>query len=144
MYSISKSHEFDAGHRLSKGYVGKCANFHGHRYRVDLELESSELDDFDMVFDFGSLKLFWDWVDQTFDHKTILYQGDSAYPAFLDILENLGDANGAGLVLVSDNPTAEVLAKLFLEKAKEQGFGEFVSSVTVWETPTSYAMVYND
>jgi 6-pyruvoyltetrahydropterin/6-carboxytetrahydropterin synthase len=54
MWTLRKEVEFDAAHRLP-GHQGKCANLHGHRWKVTFEVDSEELNDMDMVVDFGTL-----------------------------------------------------------------------------------------
>jgi len=44
---------------------------------------------------------------------------------------------GEPVFVVETNPTAEGIARLIFDVARQQGLP--VSRVTVWETPTSYA-----
>lgn len=131
---ISKEFGFDAGHRLSKGYDGKCANPHGHRYTVRVEL-TGPMNGVGMVRDFNELKEFKQLVDETFDHKFLMYRGDEHAEAMIELW---GDD---AVVELDDNPTAEFLAKTLLAMTQEFDWGELVSAVTVWETPTSFARV---
>ena len=55
MYKVSKAIEFCYGHRLLN-YDGKCRHLHGHNARAEIELNSEELDDRGMVFDFSDIK----------------------------------------------------------------------------------------
>ena len=59
MYSLSTEHSFDAAHFLS-GYVGKCKNIHGHRWRVVVEVRAEQLKEDTqqrgMCVDFSELK----------------------------------------------------------------------------------------
>ena len=59
MYYIRSECSFDSAHFL-KGYIGKCSNLHGHRWRVVVELAAEELSEEEqtrgMVLDFGDLK----------------------------------------------------------------------------------------
>ena len=59
MFILKAESEFDSAHFLS-GYEGKCANIHGHRWRVIVEVQSEELHiggQLDgMVIDFGDIK----------------------------------------------------------------------------------------
>jgi 6-pyruvoyltetrahydropterin/6-carboxytetrahydropterin synthase len=61
---ITKTLSFDSAHMLSN-YEGKCANLHGHTYRVtvsiDTELETSS----HMVMDYNEIKKVFDAVDHT-------------------------------------------------------------------------------
>ena len=133
---ISKTFEFDAGHRLSKGYVGNCSRPHGHRYKVELELSSTKLDRFDMIVDFNELKPFKQWLDSTFDHKFMIWVDDK-------VREELEMLFGAeAIVSMEQNPTAEHIAIVILAAAMQwPEWGSFVTAVTVWETPNSFARV---
>ena len=42
MYILKTEHSFDSAHFLA-GYEGKCANIHGHRWRVEIEVQAEEL-----------------------------------------------------------------------------------------------------
>ena len=42
MFTLKSEHSFDAAHFLS-GYKGKCSNIHGHRWRVTVDINSTEL-----------------------------------------------------------------------------------------------------
>lgn len=138
---IAKKFEFDAGHRLSKGYQGKCASPHGHRYVVEVELEHNELNQFDMVTDFNDLKPFKALLDGTFDHKFLVWRGDVFGDELLH-MESLGLLPAGSTVLMAENPTAEHIARVIFELAcQEPAWGNFVSAVTVWESPTSWARV---
>ena len=56
MYRICKIFEIQAAHLLSK-HPGKCKYPHGHSYRIEVVLESEQLDQNDMVCDFNALKI---------------------------------------------------------------------------------------
>jgi len=67
---------FCAGHWLL-GHEGKCAFFHGHNDRVDLEVTGSAVDSFGHIIDFSALKvLFQGWLDEHWDHGFLLYERD--------------------------------------------------------------------
>ncbi len=42
MFILKNEVQFDLAHYLS-GYEGKCANIHGHRYRLIVQIASKEL-----------------------------------------------------------------------------------------------------
>lgn len=56
MYTLIVKQHFDAAHQIP-GYDGKCANIHGHTYKVEAEFQSAELNELGMVHDFCDLKL---------------------------------------------------------------------------------------
>ncbi|MBI3317811.1 MAG: 6-carboxytetrahydropterin synthase [Candidatus Omnitrophica bacterium] len=129
MYKVTKEIHFCYGHRLLH-YEGKCRFLHGHNARVEIELASNVLDRRGMVMDFNEVKArLQDWIDSTLDHKMLLNRDDPALP----ILSSLKEP----LLCLDRNPTAEVIAEMICDYAKEQGFP--VTEVRFWETPTSFA-----
>ena len=129
LYSVSKEIHFCYGHRLLN-YDGKCAHPHGHNGKIEIELESHELDARGMVFDFGDMKeIIQQWVDKELDHKMILKKDDP----LVKILKDLGEP----YFLMDKNPTAESLAELIFNTARSKELP--VSRVTFWETQSSSA-----
>jgi 6-pyruvoyltetrahydropterin/6-carboxytetrahydropterin synthase len=125
MFSVSREIEFCYGHRLLN-YPGKCRHLHGHNGRLVITFAASALDDRGMVLDFSEIKRVVNrWIDENLDHRMILDQTDPAVP----VLQGLGEP----LFLMKVNPTAENIAKLIFEVAREQGFP--VTDVRLWETP---------
>lgn len=129
--TIAKQFRFEAGHRLSEGYQGRCAGTHGHSYLVEVELTAPELDRFGMVTDFGNLKPVKDWVDEHLDHAMLLSPQDPDVALY----RTLGP-----IFFTNGNPTAENIAALILDQARKI-LGGVVVAVTVWETATAYARV---
>ena len=78
MYILKTEHSFDSAHFLA-GYEGKCANIHGHRWRVEIEVQAEELvasGQLDgMVVDFGDLKKDLKAAVDHLDHALIIEQG---------------------------------------------------------------------
>ena len=129
MYKIVKEINFCYGHRLLD-YEGKCAHPHGHNGKIEIELESKNLDSRGMVFDFGDMKeIIQKWVDKELDHQMILKNEDP----LVKILKNLGEP----YFQMKENPTAESLAKLIFNYAKSKNLP--ISKVTFWETTSSSA-----
>jgi len=130
---VSKSIEFDAGHRVPS-HDGKCRNPHGHRYRV-VAYVRGPVPESGMVVDFGVVKqAMTTLVHDRFDHTMIVHRDDR------ELLDAL-DGHGWLVVPVDDPPTAENLAALFgglLGPALASHDVELVG-VDVWETPTSRA-----
>jgi 6-pyruvoyltetrahydropterin/6-carboxytetrahydropterin synthase len=130
MFKVTKEIHFCYGHRLLN-YDGKCRFFHGHNGKVEVELTSAALDARGMVRDFGEIKqVLQTWIDQTLDHRMIL----NAKDPLRDTLQKAGEP----IFLMDANPTAESIAKLIYDTAKSKGLP--VSSVTLWETPNSFAV----
>ena len=55
MYRLRVEVDFDAAHRL-EGYPGKCANLHGHSWKVEVFVTGEAVDSLGLVCDFGMLK----------------------------------------------------------------------------------------
>jgi 6-pyruvoyltetrahydropterin/6-carboxytetrahydropterin synthase len=129
VFRITKYIYFCYGHRLLN-YSGKCRNFHGHNGKVEVEIASSSLNPEGMVRDFGEIKYaLQTWIDETLDHRMLLNEKDPLCP----MLEKAGEP----FYLFQGNPTAENIARLIYETARKKGLP--VASVTLWETPNSFA-----
>lgn len=63
MYTLRYKTHFDAAHHL-EDYMGKCANVHGHRWEVEIEIKTKEKT-LDMIVDFSTLKCIVDELDHT-------------------------------------------------------------------------------
>jgi len=140
---ISRRFEFDTGHRLMK-HGGKCQNYHGHRYAIELHtsFDSPGLDDQGMVVDFSEIKrVIGGWLDEYWDHGMILERGDP----FLDLLEGqAGVSLPPTKVFITDYPpTVENLVALFAETAQvllaKITTRLRVVRVVMWETPACKA-----
>lgn len=133
---ITRLLEFDAAHRVY-GHESKCANLHGHRYKVEIVAESDGLDSLGRVIDFSVLKTkIGGWIDNHWDHTTILFREDpgSEYAKALVVNKDL--------YLMTSNPTAENMAEHLLKDICPNilaGTGVKVTKVTVWETPNCKA-----
>ncbi|MCG3175155.1 MAG: hypothetical protein MOGMAGMI_00077 [Candidatus Omnitrophica bacterium] len=129
MYTVIKEIHFCYGHRLMD-YDGKCAHPHGHNGKIEIELETRDLDKHGMVYDFGDIKeIVHRWVDRELDHRMILKQGDP----LIEVLRGMGEP----VYVMPDNPTAECLSRLIFTHARAQGLP--VRRVTFWETTSSCA-----
>jgi 6-pyruvoyltetrahydropterin/6-carboxytetrahydropterin synthase len=106
----TRVHEICIAHRLPT-HPGKCKNLHGHNISIELTVESKSLNDQGMVVDFGDIKrMFVDWLEDCWDHKTILYKKDPLYVSLVNILpEN-------NIVEYDFIPTSENLASHLLNE----------------------------
>ncbi len=136
--TISKRLEWDAAHRVLR-HESKCSTLHGHRYAAEIVCEADELDAVGRVVDFGVVKeRVGTWIDQHWDHTTLVNGEDT------DLLDfTLAEAaHGKRKPFVfPGEPTAENIARVLLATARQllnEGTLR-VTSVRVWETPTSYA-----
>ncbi|MFC2062943.1 6-carboxytetrahydropterin synthase QueD [Chloroflexota bacterium] len=114
MYQISVEQHFDAAHFL-RGYRGKCEALHGHRFRVEVRVNASALDDIGLAYDFVELKRQLADILIRLDHTCL-----NDVPPFGDI-----------------NPSSENIATVIYNELRPKLAGTPVSlaSVTVWESP---------
>lgn len=166
MHTISKSFEFDFGHRVwtqdvdpvfGCGRKNKCRHLHGHRATIKVSLQG-EVTASGMVTDFSHLAWFKEQIDEDLDHKMILDINDpllnSHFNTNIGICSFSGqyyvpkekyglDEIEAGIVLVPFVPTAENLSKMFFQIVHERMnvFETFVvTAVEFYETPKSVAI----
>ena len=106
--SADRYHDISCGHRVF-GHEGKCANFHGHNYRIHFKVISSDvLDSVGRVLDFSVIKdRLCVWVEENWDHKMLLWQNDPARHHMQEI--------DPTIVILPFNPTAENLARILVE-----------------------------
>ena len=75
MFIIKNEIQFDMAHFLT-GYEGKCANIHGHRYRLIVKFSAEELHKEGhkrgMVEDFSIIKPVLREIEEYFDHKLVI------------------------------------------------------------------------
>ena len=116
MITITKIFRFEASHSLPK-HKGKCKNLHGHSYKLEVTVGSKQLNEKDMVMDFGDLKKIV--------NKEIIDKLDHQH-----------------LNQFYDNPTAENMVIDFFNKINDGLFGfnfVFLDSIRLWETDTCHA-----
>lgn len=145
-YRICKTIEIESGHMLSK-HRDNCKCPHGHSRRVELILESDELDPNDMVCDFSVLKIALKSFLDALDHAMCINTKDPMYNAFKE-------AYGDRVIGFDDaDPTTEVIAKMIFDKVQESldryaddqrrpyplRRGVRLIRARVWETSTSWA-----
>lgn len=64
-----------------------CKYLHGYSLQVTLTFRSLELDERNWVVDFGSLKSFKGWLEDMFDHKTLVAEDDPEYNTIIALAE---------------------------------------------------------
>jgi len=115
VYSLQVKWHFDAAHHLYD-YPGECAKLHGHTWEVEATVESEQLNDIGIVYDFKDLKDDLKHILDTYDHKHL-----NDIPPF-DVV----------------SPTAENLARIIYEElVKIVGSKVRVAEVAVWESPVA-------
>lgn len=132
--AVTKIWTFDASHQLV-GHFGKCANVHGHTYKVEVtlkEIPNQEIGSSDegFVMDFYHLKkIVGEKIIDRLDHA-FLAKGDEP---ILPVLQE----NGSKVVILGFRSTCENMAQYICWNLMEQRLP--VYSVKVWETPTGCA-----
>lgn len=115
MYQVRIKRHFDAAHAL-RGYKGKCEALHGHRYQVVICLETGELNDIGLAYDFTALKEVLQPIIERFDHANL-----NEIPPFDEV-----------------NPSSENIARVIYEELQGCVKGFRLSSVEVWESPDAW------
>ncbi|MGL5381519.1 6-pyruvoyl trahydropterin synthase family protein [Clostridium sp.] len=135
MFILKNEIQFDMAHYLS-GYNGKCANIHGHRYRLIVKVASKTVHKEGqlrgMVDDFGNIKEALKEIEDFFDHKLILEDNDEG--------KKVGESlslmpNGFKIVYLPYRTTAEEMSRHIFNMLKEKGIN--VYEVELFETPTN-------
>jgi 6-pyruvoyltetrahydropterin/6-carboxytetrahydropterin synthase len=121
MFEVTVDESFAAGHYL-RDYKGKCANPHGHNYRVRVTLRGAELDKAGLLLDFKDLKLVMKQVIDRLDHQML-----NEIEPFTEL-----------------NPSAENLAKYLYDETSGRlksltNSRVSVKDVIIWETDTTTA-----
>lgn len=122
-YELGIVQEFAAAHKLNN-YEGNCRNIHGHTWKVEIVVKGNELDAAGMLIDFRKLKqLASELINEKYDHK------------FLNEIEPFDKIN----------PTAENIAREIYRGMQKmlEGIAE-IRYIKVWESPTAYALYYEE
>ena len=139
--SLVRQLKFCAGHRLYR-HESKCAFFHGHNYRVDIEVVAagggSEVDSVGRIVDFSLIKQrMLAWLDAHWDHAFLIFEADTNALAAIRMVEP------TKYFVMPYNPTAENMARYLLEVVAPgvlSDLGVVARRVAVWETDESCAV----
>jgi 6-pyruvoyltetrahydropterin/6-carboxytetrahydropterin synthase len=139
--SLVRQLRFCAGHRLY-GHESKCAFFHGHNYRVDIEVEGvqggTEVDSVGRIVDFSMIKRrMLGWLDDNWDHGFLIFEEDT------NALTAIRMVQPTKYFVMPYNPTAENMARYLLEVVAPAVLGDLgvvARRVTVWETEEACAV----
>lgn len=119
MYTVCVQAHYDSAHFLRK-YRGKCEKLHGHRYVVEVALQTEEVDASGIAFDFVELKRHLRALAETLDHENL-----NEIPPFDEI-----------------EPSAENQARWFHDELRDRlpdAMAGALLFARVWETPTQWA-----
>lgn len=112
-YTLKIVTDFASAHTL-RDYPGDCARMHGHNWKVEVEVNASDLDKAGMGVDFKVIKQATREIASRLDHR------------YLNDLEPFKETN----------PTAENIAAYFYAELSGQLNSSTISvhAVTLWET----------
>lgn len=137
MFQLKSEVQFDMAHFLYD-YEGKCANIHGHRYRLVAIFASETLCESGqtrgMVADFHDIKAALKELSDAFDHKLVVEDNEEG-KRLQSVL------SGYDVVLVPYRPTAEEMSRDMFRRIKATGLP--VTSVELYETPTN-SCIYSE
>ena len=141
MYTIRKLFSFEAAHILASAYSKCCTDsIHGHSYKVEVFIRSEDLNDDQMVVDFGKLKSLTAGLWKRWDHSLTL-------PEKMKGMVN-AKPGGKAIQYSKKNPTAEWMAKEFFDIIdhgmkellnEDDNFVGYLWKVRVHETDTGWA-----
>jgi 6-pyruvoyltetrahydropterin/6-carboxytetrahydropterin synthase len=112
MLTLTTIDSFDAAHFLP-GHKGKCANMHGHTWRVETTFgpwTDGNLDSVGMAIDFGELKAMVHRILAWVDHQVLNE-------------------------IINESPTAEHLAVWLKDQLELEGIRPW--KIEIWESPES-------
>ena len=112
-YTLKVVTDFASAHTL-RDYPGACSRMHGHNWKVEVEVNATQLDEIGMAIDFKHIKQAARDIGGELDHR------------YLNDLEPF----------TRINPTAENIAAYFHKElsAKLNDERIHVHAVTLWET----------
>jgi len=119
MYTVCAQAHYDSAHFLNH-YEGKCNRVHGHRYVVEAAIQSAELNEAGIAFDFSDLKRELRALAEGLDHE---------------LLNDLPQFQGV-------ETSAENQARWFYDELKRrlpEDVREGLLYTRIWETPNQWA-----
>ena len=145
---IRKLFKFENAHIVRNCTSRRCSkSIHGHSYKVEVKLKSNFLDNGQMVYDFGLMKLYIKDLIDSFDHAITLWSGDN--PEYIEFAKRFSER----WIELPVNPSAEQFSRVFfLMVDKVLELMEFknnekevkVHSIIVHETDTGYAECFRE
>jgi len=144
-YQSTKIFEnFSVALRQHKAQHSHCKLLHGYAFKIKIWFEANELDEMNWIVDFGlfSRNGLKDWLNDMFDHTTLIEQDDPQLESF-KWLEELGLCR----LKVMEKMGAESMAKLVFDKfndvfSKTEGGRVTVSRVEFFENDNNSAIYH--
>jgi len=145
---IRKLYKFENAHIVRNCTSRRCSrSIHGHSYKVEVKLSSNFLDNAQMVYDFGLMKLSIKELIDSFDHAITLWSKDN--PEYKKFAKKFSER----WIELPVNPSAEQFSRVFfvmIDRVLEcmefrNGEKEVkLYSVVVHETDTGYAECFRE
>ena len=145
---IRKLFKFENAHIVRNCTSRRCSrSIHGHSYKVEVKLSSNFLDNGEMVYDFGLMKLNIKELIDSFDHAITLWSKDD------EEYKNFAKKFSERWIELPVNPSAEQFSRVFfviIDRVLEltdfkNGEKEVkLHSVIVHETDTGYAECFRE
>ena len=141
---ITKIIQWDMGLRILN-HRSVCKGLHGHRYKVEVTVSgdlvnSTTKSEHGMVMDFADIKsIAKTEIHDKLDHGFMVWDKDD------ELIKFFRESEGHKMVVVPFTSTAENVAQYIFDAISKQisdkfGTGLKLSSVKLWETPTSNAL----
>ena len=113
IYTLKVLADFASAHTL-RDYPGACSRMHGHNWKIEAEVQATQLNEIGMAIDFKEIKREVRAIADELDHRYLI-----ELAPFQDI-----------------NPTAENIARYFFQRLAQRLNNErvHVSALTIWET----------
>ena len=115
-YRLSRQFQWEAAHRLCVGYEGKCQQIHGHSWRAEVHVAlrpETQLSEAGFVIDFAELKRVQHWIDENWDHATLVDSRDES------LLRFLRTDDQKHYVLENRTPSSEHLCRDLMDAATD-------------------------
>jgi 6-pyruvoyltetrahydropterin/6-carboxytetrahydropterin synthase len=148
MMIIRKLYKFENAHIVRDCTSRRCSrSLHGHSYKVEVKLSSNFLDNAQMVYDFGLMKLSIKELIDSFDHAVTLWREDDR--EYREFIKKFSER----WVELPVNPSAEQFSRVFfvmIDRVLEcmefkNGEKEVkLYSVVVHETDSGYAECFRE
>lgn len=139
---VTKIFDFETAHALW-GYDGKCANIHGHSYKLTVSISGALIQDNQavkngMIIDFSDLKkIVKSTVIDHFDHA-LLVNGDTPHAKYAEV-----EGGFSKIHLCSYQPTCEnMLVEMVTLLQGALPSGIHLKYAKLQETETSFAEWY--
>jgi 6-pyruvoyltetrahydropterin/6-carboxytetrahydropterin synthase len=121
MFEVTVEQAFSAAHSLRE-YPGKCANVHGHNYKVEITVAGPALDKLGMLVEFETIKrALAPWIEK-FDHGFLneLAPFDALNPTAENLAKFFHDVVAAAIAAeIAKQPEEAAVAKVICVRVRE-------------------------